>query len=165
MRLPAAEATIEAHTTHFASRDIFLNLFDLETPRTLRCRGVRPPISENSLSLSSEEPLRVACFCSRARSCSSTAHSGSKYNDRKSGPANQGRVFSHARHDSRTKGRSLATRIHRIRDADDFASHLRYIHQNPVVSRIVSDPREYRYSSAFPGFKLDPWPSAAEAAA
>ena len=52
---------------------------------------------------------------------------------------------------------------HRIRDADDFASHLKYIHQNPVVARIVIDPREYRYCSAFPGFKLDPWPSAAEA--
>jgi len=26
---------------------------------------------------------------------------------------------------------------HRIRDADDFASHLKYIHQNPVVARIV----------------------------
>jgi len=54
---------------------------------------------------------------------------------------------------------------HRIRDSDDFANHLNYVHQNPVVARIVSDPREYRYCSAFPGFRLDPWPPAAEAAA
>jgi hypothetical protein len=28
---------------------------------------------------------------------------------------------------------------------------------------MVNDPSEYRYCSAFPGFKLDPRPSAAEA--
>jgi putative transposase len=52
---------------------------------------------------------------------------------------------------------------HRIRDNQDFVSHKNYIHQNPVERRIVDDPREYRYCSAFPGFKLDAWPSAAEA--
>jgi putative transposase len=54
---------------------------------------------------------------------------------------------------------------HRIRDCDDFVRHLHYVHQNPVSGTIVSDSRQYRYCSAFPGFKLDPWPSAAEAAA
>lgn len=53
---------------------------------------------------------------------------------------------------------------HRIRDADDFAGHRVYIHQNPVVGKLVATAAEYRYSSAFPGFKLDPWPPAAEAA-
>ena len=53
---------------------------------------------------------------------------------------------------------------HRIRDAEDFVHHRNYIHQNPVVARIVVSPPEYRYCSAFPGFKLDPWPPAAEAA-
>ena len=52
---------------------------------------------------------------------------------------------------------------HRIRDARDFVHHQNYIHQNPVVARLVSNPSEYRYSSAFPGFKLDPWPPAAKA--
>jgi len=41
---------------------------------------------------------------------------------------------------------------------------LTYIHQNPVARKMVNDPREYRYCSAFPGFKLDPWAPAAEAA-
>ncbi len=41
--------------------------------------------------------------------------------------------------------------------------HRNYIHQNPVARKSVNDPREYRYSSAFPGFKLDSWPSAAKA--
>jgi hypothetical protein len=27
----------------------------------------------------------------------------------------------------------------------------------------VNQPSEYRYCSAFPGFKLDPWPSVAKA--
>jgi len=53
---------------------------------------------------------------------------------------------------------------HRIRDANDFAHHQNYIHQNPVVGRLVTDPSEYRYCSAFPGFKLDPLPPAAKAA-
>jgi len=53
---------------------------------------------------------------------------------------------------------------HRIRDAQDFAGHRLYIHKNPVVGRLVANESEYRYGSAFPGFRLDPWPSAAEAA-
>jgi putative transposase len=52
---------------------------------------------------------------------------------------------------------------HRIRDGQDFHTHSTYIHQNPVERTLVTDPREYRYCSAFPGFKLDPWPSAAKA--
>jgi putative transposase len=53
---------------------------------------------------------------------------------------------------------------HRIRSAVDYAHHQNYIHRNPVERHLVADPCEYRYCSAFPGFKLDPWPSAAEAA-
>jgi putative transposase len=52
---------------------------------------------------------------------------------------------------------------HRIRDDQDFRHHRNYIHRNPVERRLVTDPREYRYCSAFPKFKLDPWPSAAKA--
>jgi putative transposase len=52
---------------------------------------------------------------------------------------------------------------HRIRDAEDFEHHRTYIHQNPVERKLVMEPPEFRYGSAFPGFKLDPWPSAAEA--
>jgi putative transposase len=53
---------------------------------------------------------------------------------------------------------------HRIRDAQDFAGHRLYIHQNPVMAKLVASAAEYRYSSAYPGFKLDAWPSAAKAA-
>ena len=52
---------------------------------------------------------------------------------------------------------------HRIRDAQDFFSHQNYIHRNPVERKLVLEPGEYRYCSAFPGFKLDPWPAAAKA--
>ena len=52
---------------------------------------------------------------------------------------------------------------HRIRDAEDFDHHRMYIHLNPVERNLVEKPSEFRYCSAFPGFKLDPWPSAAEA--
>ncbi|MGA7220970.1 MAG: transposase [Candidatus Sulfotelmatobacter sp.] len=53
---------------------------------------------------------------------------------------------------------------HRIRDEMDFVHHQNYIHQNPVERGIVNTPTEYRYCSAFPGFKLDLWLPAAEAA-
>lgn len=53
---------------------------------------------------------------------------------------------------------------HRIRDAEDFAGHRLYIHQNPVVGKLVENAAEYRYCSAFPGFRLDAWPPAAKAA-
>jgi len=52
---------------------------------------------------------------------------------------------------------------HRIRDDQDFVNHRNYIHKNPVERGIVLDPREHRYCSAFPGFKLDPWPPSAKA--
>ena len=53
---------------------------------------------------------------------------------------------------------------HRIRDEQDFAHHREYIHQNPVARGLVSISSEYRYCSAYPGFKLDRWPPAAKAA-
>jgi putative transposase len=53
---------------------------------------------------------------------------------------------------------------HRIRDAEDFVNHRDYIHQNPVKRGLVETAAEYRYSSAFPGFKLDKRTAAAEAA-
>ncbi len=48
---------------------------------------------------------------------------------------------------------------HRIRDGQDFVQHREYIHQNPVKRGIVADASEYRYCSAFPGYKLDPQPA------
>ena len=53
---------------------------------------------------------------------------------------------------------------HRIRDAVDFELHRGYIHRNPVKRELVQNPTEYRYCSAYPGFRLDSWPSAAKAA-
>ncbi len=52
---------------------------------------------------------------------------------------------------------------HRIRDPGDFVHHRTYIHQNPVKRKLVAQPSDFRYCSAFPGFRLDPWPSAAKA--
>ena len=53
---------------------------------------------------------------------------------------------------------------HRIRNVGDFIVHRDYIHQNPVKRGLVETAREYRYCSAFPGFKLDERTAAAEAA-
>ena len=47
---------------------------------------------------------------------------------------------------------------HRIRDAEDYAIHVKYIRLNPVKKHLCESPAEYRYSSAYPGWKLDPVP-------
>ena len=48
---------------------------------------------------------------------------------------------------------------HRIRDAEDFVKHVRYIHENPVQRGLVVRATEYPYCSAFPGFRLGAWPT------
>ncbi len=53
---------------------------------------------------------------------------------------------------------------HRIRNAADYEIHRAHIHENPVKRGLVDLAADYRYCSSFPGFKLDGWPSAAEAA-
>jgi putative transposase len=53
---------------------------------------------------------------------------------------------------------------HRIRDLEDFEGHRNYIHLNPVERRLVEIATNYRYCSAFPGFRLDAWPPVAKAA-
>ena len=52
---------------------------------------------------------------------------------------------------------------HRIRDHEDFEQHRQYIHNNPVARRLVDRAAEYRYCSAYPGFKVDKQTSAAKA--
>jgi putative transposase len=47
---------------------------------------------------------------------------------------------------------------HRIRDAGDYAQHIRYIHENPVRRHLCERAREYPFSSAHPGFDLDAVP-------
>jgi len=47
---------------------------------------------------------------------------------------------------------------HRIRDAGDYAQHIRYIHENPVRKRLCERANEYPFSSAHPGFELDAVP-------
>jgi putative transposase len=47
---------------------------------------------------------------------------------------------------------------HRIRDAQDYSRHREYIRLNPVRAHLVDVPEAYAYSSAFPGFALDPIP-------
>ncbi|HUR36529.1 MAG TPA: transposase [Terriglobales bacterium] len=44
----------------------------------------------------------------------------------------------------------------RIRNAKEYEALVQYTHQNPVKAGLVARAEEYRYSSAYPGFKLDP---------
>jgi putative transposase len=47
---------------------------------------------------------------------------------------------------------------HRIRDANDYLTHVVYIHNNPVRKHFCERPQEFPYSSAHPGFELDSAP-------
>ena len=47
---------------------------------------------------------------------------------------------------------------HRIRDAGDYAQHIRYIHENPVRRHLCERAAEYPFSSAHPDFEFDPVP-------
>ena len=47
---------------------------------------------------------------------------------------------------------------HRIRDAGDFAQHIRYIRENPIRKHLCERAADYPYSSAHPGFELDAAP-------
>ena len=47
---------------------------------------------------------------------------------------------------------------HRIKDADDYTYHRRYIWENPVRAGLVSIASEYRWSSARRGADVDPAP-------
>jgi putative transposase len=47
---------------------------------------------------------------------------------------------------------------HRIRDASDYAAHVTYIHNNPVKEHLGERAQDFPYSSAHPGFELDPVP-------
>jgi len=44
---------------------------------------------------------------------------------------------------------------HRIRDAEDYQHHVRYIDFNPVRKYLCEKPGEYAYSLAHSGFELD----------
>jgi putative transposase len=44
---------------------------------------------------------------------------------------------------------------HRIRDANDYAIHVCYIHNNPVKEQLCERPEDFPYSSSYPGFELD----------
>ncbi len=48
----------------------------------------------------------------------------------------------------------------RITDRKEFLQVQSYIGNNPVARHLVIDPHDYSYSSAHPGFELDPIPQA-----
>lgn len=46
----------------------------------------------------------------------------------------------------------------RIRDREAFLRSAEYIRNNPVARHLVGEASQYPYSSAYPGFELDPAP-------
>jgi putative transposase len=46
----------------------------------------------------------------------------------------------------------------RMRDLAEYMQFRKYIYSNPIKAGLVVSPSDYRYSSAYPGFKLDPIP-------
>ena len=48
---------------------------------------------------------------------------------------------------------------HRINDANDYTTHLTYIHQNPIQANLTTQPELYPHSSANPTRPTDPSPT------
>jgi len=46
----------------------------------------------------------------------------------------------------------------RMRNLGEYMQFRKYIYSNPVKAGLVINPADYSYSSAYPGFKLDPIP-------
>ena len=46
----------------------------------------------------------------------------------------------------------------RVKEREAFAKMREYIHDNPVKRRMADSPSNYAFSSAHPGFELDPPP-------
>jgi len=44
---------------------------------------------------------------------------------------------------------------HRIRDVQDYQTHVQYVEQNPVKRALAIHPEDYRWSSACGNFQLD----------
>ena len=49
--------------------------------------------------------------------------------------------------------------MHRVENDRDYATHLNYIHANPVHAHLCIYPDEFPFSSAFPAALIDPMPS------
>jgi putative transposase len=47
---------------------------------------------------------------------------------------------------------------HRIRDVEDYLKHVSYVRENPVRKHLCERAEDFPFSSAFPGFELDPVP-------
>jgi putative transposase len=50
---------------------------------------------------------------------------------------------------------------HQITDPEDYIQHREYIHQNPVKRGLAASAEQYRFCSAYPGYRLDPRASSA----
>ena len=48
--------------------------------------------------------------------------------------------------------------LHRIEDARDYQTHVRYIHENPVRAGLCSSAEEFPYSSPYRERKINPAP-------
>lgn len=46
----------------------------------------------------------------------------------------------------------------RILDRESYEKHCEYIKKNPVEARLAREPEEFPFSSAYPGYELDPPP-------
>jgi hypothetical protein len=69
-------------------------------------------------------------------------------------------LFIPSKKEAEFSGRGVAASFneHRIKDAQDYATHREYTHMNPVEAGYVKEKSEYPFSSARGKFVLDPIP-------
>jgi len=136
----------------------------LATKQALRGRALCSALFENTVWLSAAGEVPAACFCPHARARALLLTPATDITLERAvqlikGGYSRGFGLQFGRKEIWQRGFT----DHRIRNGEDFEKHRDYIHQNPVERGLVKSASEYRYCSAFPGFKLDEQTSVAEA--
>jgi len=163
--LAAEGQRCETYTIDVASRNLLRNLLDLSTQKVLHRGNVRQTFLEDTVWVSPAATIQPACLCADARPCASAVYSGGGRYPGARCSVNKRWLFARG-WDRDQPPRNLAEGIHRSshsRCAGLCGASAVYPSESGD-GKLVAKAAEYRYCSAFPGFRLDAWPPAAEAA-
>jgi putative transposase len=165
VRLPAAEVRLEAWTTILSSRNVLRNFLDPPSPQTIRRRELFSSLPETIYLYPREARYALHAFVIMPEHFHLLLTPANDVTVERAIQLIKG-AYSHELGSIIGRNSEVWQRgftNHRVRDSADFIHYRDYVHRNPVERRLVINASEYRYCSAFPGFKLDLWPSAAEA--
>jgi hypothetical protein len=138
-RLPAAEVCREAYPNNIPAGHVFRNFLNLAKSEIIRRRNIRKIISENRIRLQTSWIVSAPCLCLNAGTRTFVADSGQEITLERVVQLIKG-GYSHSFGSEFGRKKEVWQRgftDHRIRDAQDFAVHREYIHQNPMKRRLI----------------------------